>query len=53
VFSPGYLTYGLKCEALATDLERGRPPGRTVVPFRGNVEHMLLIEYPPGAKPSR
>jgi mannosyltransferase len=52
VLSPGYLTYGLKCEALATDLGRGRPPGRTVVPIRGTVEHLVLIEYDPHAKRS-
>jgi mannosyltransferase len=47
VWSPGYLTYGLKCEALLTDLGLGRPPSRTVVPIRGKIEHVALVEYAP------
>jgi hypothetical protein len=47
VLSPGYLTYGLKCEQLVADLGRGRPPARTVVPIRAKIEHLLLFEYDP------
>jgi mannosyltransferase len=47
VWSPGYLTYGSKCEQLVTDLGRGRSPGRTVVPLHGKVEHVELVEYAP------
>jgi mannosyltransferase len=49
VWSPGYLTYGSKCEQLVTDLGRGRLPGRTVVPLRGKVEHVALVEYAPAS----
>ena len=52
VWSPGYLTYGSKCDELVTDLGRGRPAGRTVVPARGTVDHVLLVEYDPPSKPS-
>jgi uncharacterized membrane protein len=51
VWSPGYLTYGTKCEALVNELARGRPPGRTVVPVRGTVEHVTLVEYDPPSAP--
>ncbi len=51
VWSPGYLTYGSKCEELVTDLGAGRPPGRTVVPLHGKVEHVALVEYDPPANP--
>jgi mannosyltransferase len=47
VWSPSYLTYGRKCEALLTDLAVGRAPGRTLVPIRGNIEHIALVEYAP------
>ena len=46
VWSPGYLTYGSKCETLVIDLGIGRPPGRGVVPLHGTVEHVALVEYP-------
>jgi hypothetical protein len=52
VWSPGYLTYGTKCEALVNELARGRSPGRTVVPVRGTVEHVTLVEYDPPPAPS-
>ncbi|MDQ1477732.1 MAG: hypothetical protein QOE62_2961, partial [Actinomycetota bacterium] len=47
VWSPSYLTYGRKCEALLTELAVGRTPGRTLVPIRGNIEHISLVEYAP------
>ena len=47
VWSPGYLTYGPKCEELVNELARGRTPGRTVVPVRGTVEHLTLVQYDP------
>ncbi|MDQ1479404.1 MAG: hypothetical protein QOI44_265 [Actinomycetota bacterium] len=47
VWSPSYLTYGRKCEALLTDLGIGRAPARTLVPIRGNIEHVALVEYAP------
>jgi 4-amino-4-deoxy-L-arabinose transferase-like glycosyltransferase len=47
VWSPSYLTYGRKCEALLTDLGLGRAPARTLVPIQGNIEHIALVEYAP------
>jgi hypothetical protein len=47
VWSPSYLTYGRKCEALLTDLGIGRAAARTLVPIRGNIEHIALVEYAP------
>ena len=47
VWSPSYLTYGRKCEALLTELAVGRQPGRTLVPIHGNIEHLALVEYAP------
>jgi uncharacterized membrane protein len=47
VWSPSYLTYGRKCEALLTELGIGRAPARTLVPIRGNIEHIALVEYAP------
>ena len=51
-WSPSYLTYGTKCEELLGDLTRDRPPARNVVPVRGNVEHLMLVEFDPPSKPS-
>jgi hypothetical protein len=47
VWSPSYLTYGRKCEALLTELAIGRKPGRTLVAIHGNIEHLGLVEYAP------
>jgi mannosyltransferase len=47
VWSPGYLTYDLKCEQLLTDLGTGRKAARTLVPIHGSIEHISLVEYAP------
>jgi uncharacterized membrane protein len=47
VWSPAYLTYGRKCEELLNELARARPPGRTVVPARGKIEQLTLVEFDP------
>jgi mannosyltransferase len=44
-WSPSYLTYGRKCEELLNELARDRPAGRTVVPARGHIEHLTLVEF--------
>jgi hypothetical protein len=46
-WSPSYLTYGTKCEDLLNALARARPSARTVVPARGTIEHLTLVEYDP------
>jgi uncharacterized membrane protein len=53
-WSPSYLTYGTKCEELLNELARARPPARTVVPPRGHIEHLTLVEFdPPSEAASR
>jgi mannosyltransferase len=47
VWSPGYLTYDVKCEKLLTDLGTGRQAARTLVPIHGSIEHISLVEYAP------
>jgi mannosyltransferase len=47
VWSPAYLTYGRKCEELLNELARARPPARTVVPARGKIEQLALLEFDP------
>jgi hypothetical protein len=48
VWSPGYLTYDVKCEKLLTELGVGRKAARTLVPIHGSIEHISLVEYAPG-----
>lgn len=47
VWSPGYRTLDLKCEATADALRVLRPGGRAVVPAGGEFEHMWLYQYGP------
>jgi hypothetical protein len=51
-WSPSYLTYGRKCEELLNELARDRPPARTVVPARGHIEHLTLVEFDPPSAPN-
>jgi len=46
-WSPAYLTYGRKCEELLNELARARPSGRIVVPARGKIEQLTLLEFDP------
>ena len=45
VSSPGYLTYGDKCERLQAALEKQRAAGVTIVPSRAIFEHMSLVRF--------
>jgi hypothetical protein len=45
VSSPGYLTYGDKCERLQAALEKQRGPGATIVRSSAIFEHMSLTRF--------
>ncbi len=49
VWSPGYRTFGTKCQGLLTDLRQARPAERRVISVPTNTfERSGLVQYPPG-----